>query len=113
MAWKTLLVAALTGNAVLGFGYRLFRLTKGGPLADVIGQAILGAVLAGIAVAVAAGADAGRWLALAYGLLFGIVVMPVWVLGVLIPLRPKAVDLAFTALYWGLLAAVVVGAIAL
>ena len=113
MAWKTLLVAALAGNAALGFGYRLFRLSKGGPIADVIGQAILGAMLAGIALAVGAGAGAGRWLALAYGLLFGLVVMPVWVLGVLIPLRPQAVDLAFTALYWALLVVVIVTSIAL
>jgi hypothetical protein len=54
-----------------------------------------------------------RWGALVYALLFGIVVMPVWVLGVLIPLRPRAPDYAFTAIFWISLAVVSVAAISL
>ena len=52
--WRIILVAALALNGVLGFGYRAYRLTKGGPLGDVVGQAILGLLLAGLAVGVAA-----------------------------------------------------------
>lgn len=94
------LVAALAFNGVLGFGYRVYRLAKGGPMADVTGQAILGVLLMGLAAAVALEMSWARWAALAYAVLFGIVVMPIWVLGVLIPLPPKAPDYLFTALYW-------------
>ncbi|MFN2526838.1 MAG: hypothetical protein ABR505_11345 [Actinomycetota bacterium] len=111
--WGQVLIAALALNAAGGFGYRAHRLSKGGPLADVIGQAILGLLLAGLAVALAAGATWARWPALFYGLLFGTIVMPVWVLGVLIPMRPAAVDYAFTAVYWLSLAAIVVSALLL
>ena len=107
---KTVLVVALMLNAGLGFGYRLWRFFKGGPLGDVVGQAILGALLVGLAVAVGAGAGWARWAALGYGLLFGLVVMPVWTLAVLLPMQPGRPDYAFTVAYWGALAAVVVGA---
>jgi hypothetical protein len=111
-AWETILVVALSVNAVLGLGYRIYRLSKGGPLADVVGQAILALLLAGLAAAVAAGYGWASWAALAYGLLFGLVVMPIWVLAVLLPLRPGAVDYAFTAMYWAGLVGIVVAALA-
>jgi hypothetical protein len=110
--WQVLLAAALAMNAVLGFGYRVYRLSKGGPMGDVVGQAILGVMLAGLAVAVAADAGWARWAALGYGLLFGVVVMPLWTLAVLLPLPPKRIDYAFTAVYWMLLLVIVVAAIA-
>lgn len=93
-------MVALALNAVLGFGYRVYRLAKGGPLADVTGQAILGLLLGGLAIAVALDAGWARWGALAYALLFGIVVMPIWVFAVLIPLPPGRTDYLFTAAYW-------------
>jgi hypothetical protein len=96
----TVVIAALVLNAALGFGYRVFRLAKGGPIADVIGQAVLGVVLLGIAGALAAGASWAEWAAAVYGALFGLLVMPVWVLAVLLPLRPGVPDYAFTAVYW-------------
>jgi len=111
--WRDVLVGALALNALIGLAYRIYRLTKGGPMSDVIGQAILSCFLALLALGVAAGSAAGRWGALAYGLLFGVVVMPVWVLAVLIPLRPRATDYAFTAVYWIGCVAVVVSAVAL
>lgn len=111
--WQVLLAVALVVNALIGFGYRIYRYGKGGPLSDVVGQAILGVLLLGIAVAVALGAGWARWPALVYAGLFGIVVMPLWVLAVLIPLRPKAIDLAFTGLYWAALVAIGVAALAL
>ncbi len=109
--WRQLLIVALTLNATAGFAYRTYRLMKGGPLADVIGQAILGVLLAGLAIALAAGMGWPRWPALAYGLLFGVLVMPIWVMGVLIPLRPTAVDYSFTAFYWLSLVAIVIAAL--
>ena len=111
--WETVLVAALGLNAVLGFGYRVYRLTKGGPLGDVTGQAILGLLLAGTAIAFAADQAWARWVALVYGLVFALVVMPVWVLAVLLPLRPGAIDYGFTGLYWGCLVLTVLAALAL
>ena len=111
--WQTVLVAALALNAVLGFGYRVYRLTKNGPMADVIGQAILGVLLAATAVAVALDAGWAKWIALVYGLLFGAIVMPIWVLAVLIPQKPEAPDYAFTAVYWAALGGIVVAAFAL
>ena len=110
--WRAVLVAALSINAAAGFGYRLYRLSKGGPKSDVIGQAILGVLLVGLAGALALGAGWPRWGALAYGLLFGVVVMPIWVLAVLIPLRPRGVDYAFTGVYWAMLALIVAGGLA-
>jgi uncharacterized membrane protein len=111
--WRTVLVVALATNAALGLGYRVYRLSKAGPVADVIGQAILAALLFVLAIALAAGADWPRWPALVYGLLFAVVVMPVWVLGVLIPLPPEKPDYAFTAVYWATLLVTVVAALAL
>ena len=110
--WQAVLVVALAANAALGFAYRLHRLARGGPVADAIGQGLLGVLLAGLALAVASGAGWSRWVALAYGIVFGLVVMPVWVLAVLIPMRPGALDKAFAAVTWGLLATVVVAAAA-
>ena len=112
-SWQTTLVAALAVNAATGFGYRVFRLTKGGPLGDVIGQAILGVLLAILAVSVAMGAGWPRWGALGYALLFGLVVMPIWVLAVLLPARPGWIDYAFTACYWAGLIVIAVSALAL
>ncbi len=101
--WRAVLIAALLVNAATGFGYRVYRYRKGGPRADVVGQAILGALLVALAAALGLGAGWPRWGALAYALLFGIVVMPLWVLAVLIPLRPRALDYTFTGTYWALL----------
>jgi hypothetical protein len=112
MVWRTLLVVALAINAALGFGYRVFRLTKGGPIADVWGQAILGVLLAADAALVGMSAGWARWAALGYGLVFGLAVLPVWVLGVLIPMRPRLVDYAFTGIYWVGLLVIVIAAIA-
>lgn len=110
-AWQTVLVVALAFNAAMGFGYRLYRLRKKGPMADVIGQAVLGALLVVLAVGAAGGHGWARWTALGYGLLFGLVVMPVWTLAVLLPLPPGRVDYAFTAAYWAGLAAIVLAAV--
>ncbi len=110
--WGNVLVGALAFNAVAGFGYRVYRLGKGGAIADVIGQALLGILLLGLALAAALGAGWVRWASLAYALLFGLAVMPVWVLAVLIPLRPRGIDVAFTAFYWGALVVIAVAAIA-
>ena len=110
--WRAVLVTALALNATLGFGYRLFRLTKGGPLGDVVGQAVLGAILVAMAIGIAVGVGWVRWVALAYALGFGLVVMPVWVLAVLIPLSPRPLDYAFTVAYWIALGVVAVAAVA-
>ncbi len=110
---QALLVGALSLNAVLGFGYRVYRLTKGGPLGDVTGQALLGLLLAGVAVAVALDQGWARWVSLGYGLLFALIVMPLWTLAVLIPMRPERVDLAFTTVYWTGLVIVAIAAITL
>lgn len=112
-AWANLLVAALAVNAATGFGYRVYRLTKGGPIGDVWGQAILGVALALVAAGIALGVGWLRWVAFGYALLFGVLVMPVWVLGVLLPLRPRAVDYVFTVTYWVLLGVIGVAAVAL
>jgi hypothetical protein len=111
--WRLVLVAALLVNAATGFGYRVYRFRKGGPKADVVGQAILGGLLTVLAGALALGAGWPRWGALGYALLFGVVVMPIWVLAVLIPLRPGRIDYAFTATYWALLIVIAVAAFAL
>ncbi len=109
--WQLILAGALGVNAASGFGYRVYRLAQGGPLGDVIGQAILGALLAVLAVAAALGAGWSRWAALIYALLFGVAVMPIWVLAVLIPLRPGWVDYVFTATYWFALVLIAASAI--
>jgi hypothetical protein len=110
--WEAVLIGALIVNALLGLAYRGYRMTKGGPRADVVGGTILGALLVGLALAMAVGAGWPRWGALAYGLVFGLVVMPLWVLAVLIPLRPKAIDYAFTGVYWTVALTVAVAALA-
>lgn len=109
--WRYLLVGALAYNAVAGFGYRVYRLTRGGPMNDVMGQALLGVILAALAVAVATGQEWSRWVAFAYALLFGIVVMPVWTLGVLIPSSPRAIDHAYAVTYWAALGSIAAAAI--
>ena len=101
--WTAVLVGALVANAALGLGYRVYRLTKGGPKADVWGQAVLAFLLITTAVALAVGIDWVRWIAVAYAALFAFLAMPVWVLGVLLPMRPRAIDYTFTVTYWTLL----------
>ena len=113
MTWEMLLVASLSFNAALGFGYRVYRLSRGGPLFDAIGQALLGLVLMLLAVGVSLEAGWPRWVALAYGLMYGLVVMPLWVLAVLIPMRPGPIDYGFAVVYWVALALIVVAAVAL
>lgn len=109
--WRTVLIAALALNAAVGFGYRVYRLSKGGPIADVWGQAILGVVLGVLAMGIGLGAGWLRWVAFGYALLFGLLVMPIWVLGVLLPMRPRAIDYGFTCVYWLMLAAIGIAAV--
>lgn len=109
--WRSVLVGALVVNGLAGFSYRLYRYRNGGPLGDVLGQAILGVLLAALALALVLGAGWPRWPALAYAVLFAFLVMPIWTLAVLIPLPPGKIDYAFTALYWATL--FVIGAAAL
>lgn len=109
--WRTILIACLALNAVAGFSYRVFRYRKGGPLGDVYGQAVLALFLLGLAIALSTGGDWARWPALAYAVLFGLLIMPIWTLAVLIPLPPGALDYGFTAVYWVTL--LVIGAAAL
>lgn len=106
------LSAALVISAALVFGYRVYRFTKGGPAADVWGGAVLALLLLVLSVLVAADVGWSRWPALAYGLLFALVVMPIWVLGVLLPLDPGATDYIFTGLYWATHVVIVVAALA-
>lgn len=110
--WQAILALGLIINALLGFGYRVYRLSRGGPMGDVIGQAVLGVLLVTLGIAAAAGAGWPRWPALTYGILFAVVVMPVWTLAVLIPLPPERVDYSFTAVYWATLVLIVVSALA-
>ena len=111
--WRVILIAALALNATTGFGYRVYRLTKGGPLGDVTGQAVLGLLLGGLAVAIGLEQGWARWAALIYGILFGLLVMPMWTLAVLFPMKPTGIDYAFTAVYWTALAVIVGAALAL
>jgi hypothetical protein len=111
--WRVVLIAGLLVNACAGLGYRVYRQSKGGPRSDVVGQTILGGLLVVLAVALVTGAGWPRWPALVYGVVFGLVVMPLWVLAVLIPLQPRAIDYAFTAVYWVVLAAIVIAALSL
>jgi hypothetical protein len=112
-SWGAVLAGALVANALLGFGYRVYRLSKGGPMADVAGQAVLGTLLALLGLAAALGAGWVRWPALVYALLFALVVMPIWTLAVLIPLPPRGADYAFTGVYWATLVVIVIAALAL
>ena len=89
-----------------------FRLPAVPSHQDVVGQAVLGAILFAMALGVAVGVGWTRWVALAYALTFGLVVMPVWVLAVLIPLPPRPPDYAFTVAYWLALGVIAVAAIA-
>ncbi len=111
--WETLLAVCLVFNAVSGFVYRVYRLRLGGPKADVTGQAILGALLLVLATGVWQEWGWARWATLAYGLLFAVVVMPLWTLAVFIPMRPRALDKAFAVTYWLSLAVIVVAALLL
>jgi len=112
-AWRIALIVLLVLNASLGLGYRIFRLTKGGPLGDVIGQAALAVVLAATAAGVSAGWDVARWIAVVYSALFALVVMPLWTLAVLVPMRPERIDLAFAIGYWVALIGILVAALSL
>ena len=98
--WDAILVASLLLSATLAFGYRVYRLSKGGPMADVVGQAVLAILLLAVAGAFAAGASWMRWVALGYAALFALVVMPLWTLAILIPMEPRKIDIGFTAVYW-------------
>ena len=109
--WQAILFIALAANASLLVGYRFYRYTKGGPKADLLGGAVLGALLLMTAALVATDMSWARWPALAYGLLFAVVVMPIWTLAVLIPLPPGGLDYAFTGLYEATLITVVVAAL--
>ena len=99
--WETVLVVALVLNAALALGYRVYRLSKGGPMADVIGQAVLAFILLATAAAVVAGVGWARWIGFGYAALFALIVMPIWTLAILIPMEPRRPDYAFTATYWG------------
>jgi hypothetical protein len=111
--WRTVLSAALCVNAAAGFGYRLFRFSKGGPLGDVLGQAVLGILLLALAAAAVSGASFVSLASLFYAVLFGVIVMPLWVVAVLIPLRPQRLDLVFTGVYWLALIVIAIAALAL
>jgi hypothetical protein len=110
--WRVVLASALAINAVLGLGYRVLRLARGGPMSDVVGQAILATLLAGLAIGVLGGAGAAMLGGLLYGAFFGLVVMPIWTLAVLVPMRPGPLDYGFTAVYWSLLGVIVIAAVA-
>jgi hypothetical protein len=111
--WEAILIVSLACGALLVLGYRTYRLTKGGPMADVWGGALLALLLTALAIMVGADVAWARWPALVYGLLFGVVVMPIWTLAVLMPLRPGAPDYGFMVLYWISLVTTVVAALAL
>ena len=62
-SWQVVTVVALLFNALLGFGYRLYRLPQRRfARADVNGQALLGVILVALAVALMLGEG---WAALA------------------------------------------------
>ncbi|MQB01002.1 MAG: hypothetical protein GEU78_12030 [Actinobacteria bacterium] len=99
-AWVTTLAITLVVNAVIGFAYPVYRLSRGGPMGDVTGRAILGILLLAIAGFLSGDNDWPRWAALVYGAFFAAIVMPIWILAVLIPMRPTAIDYAYTTAYW-------------
>lgn len=109
--WQSVLALTLVLNGLLIAAYRIYRLKKGGPKADAIGGAVLGAALCLLAILVWQDIGWARWPAAAYAVLFAFVVMPIWTLAVLIPLPPGAPDWTFTTIYWGSL--VVIGVAAL
>lgn len=104
------LLISLAISAALVSGYRIYRLSKGGPLADAVGGAILATMLIAIGVLATAGAGWARWPALGYAILFGLIVMPIWTLAVYIPSRPGTLDHVFTGAYWLSLVAVGIAA---
>jgi hypothetical protein len=110
--WQAILVAALVVNGLSLAGYRTYRFAKGGPRADAIGGAVLAALLIVLAVLVVNDVSLALWAAAVYGLLFALIVMPIWVLAVLIPMRPGPLDYAFTGFYEATLVAIVVAALA-
>jgi hypothetical protein len=110
--WAGILVAALVANGVALAGYRYYRFTKGGPAPDAIGGAVLGALLVLVAALVLNDVSWSRWVALAYALFFGLIVMPIWTLAVLIPLPPGPLDYAFTVLYEATLIGIAIAALA-
>lgn len=109
--WETVVVIGLVINAATGLSYRVYRRTKGGPIADVWGQAVLAVLLVATAAGIVLGAGWLRWVALIYAAVFALLAMPVWVLGVLLPMRPRAVDYSFTVVYWALLIAIGIAAL--
>lgn len=110
--WQILLVAGLVLNATAGLGYRIYRHSKGDPRSDVIGQSILGALLLLTALGIVGDSRLATVVALGYGLGFGLVVMPLWTVAVLIPLRPRRIDYGFTLVYWSALGLIVIASIA-
>ncbi len=80
-------------------------------MADVVGGAVLAILLILSAIFVGQGAGWVRWPAFAYALLFGLVVMPVWTLGVYLPSRPGAGDHVVIGLYWASLVSIGVAAL--
>jgi hypothetical protein len=99
-AWVTTLVVVLVINAVIGFAYPVYRLSRGGPMGDVAGRAILGVLLLIVAGSLLMDHEWARWMALGYGGLFAVIVMPIWVLAVLIPMHPTTIDYTYTTTYW-------------
>ena len=110
--WTLVLVVALLVNAAIGLAYRAYRYSKGGPIADVWGQSVLALLLGAVAIGLANDVDWLRWVALAYAAIYAVVAMPVWILGVLIPLPPRAIDYSFTVVYYAGLLLIAVAAIA-
>ena len=49
--WGVVLVVALILSGILAFGYRLYRMRKGGPMPDAVGGAVLAAGLFAVALA--------------------------------------------------------------
>jgi hypothetical protein len=111
--WRVVLVVALICSGLSAAGYRAYRFTRGGPRADAIGGAVLALLLVLVAAGVGADLSWARWVALVYGLVFGILVTPVWILGVYIPSRPEPLDHALTGLYLLSLVTTIVAALAL
>lgn len=110
--WQGILVAALVTNGVSLAAYRSYRFTKGGPRADAIGGAVLGALLVLLAALVLNDVSWARWVALVYALFFAVIVMPIWTLAVLIPLPPGPLDYTFAVLYEATLIGIAFSAIA-
>jgi hypothetical protein len=110
--WQAILAFALVANGIALASYRYYRFVKGGPRADAAGGTVLGALLILTAVLVLNDVSWARWVALGYGLVFAVVVMPIWTLAVLIPLPPEPLDYAFTAFYEASLLTIVVASIA-